>query len=280
MYLTYKITNLITGGYYIGSHKTDDPNDDYMGSGRLIKKSIEEYGIENHKKEILGSFETREESLELEHRLIKERKENGDSLILNRSTGGTSFDYINKNLTFDRSAFGKMASHDWSHEERRKNIEEYNKDPKRCKECGAAIPYDRKTTNDFCSSSCAAKYNNRKRANPPKESGKKPYVPPMKKERVELVCPVCGKTFIKRVTSSKKFCCQQCANEYIGRHKPLTEIQQVIYEDLEKIRERHKTESYRKIAKDYGVSGNYIKDILKGRVFEKKVLKGDRKNDR
>ena len=46
----------------------------------------------------------------------------------------------------------------------------------------------------------------------------------------------------------------------------MTETQQILLNDIEKIEERHKTESYRKIAQDYNVSGSYIKDLLKGRI--------------
>ncbi len=87
MFITYKITNNITGMYYIGSHKTDDPYDDYMGSGRLIKESIDKYGLENHTKEILGVFDTREESVDLEHRLVKEKKRNERDKVLNMVNG-------------------------------------------------------------------------------------------------------------------------------------------------------------------------------------------------
>lgn len=115
MFITYKITNTITSQYYIGSHKTDNINDGYMGSGKLIRDSIKKYGIENHRKEILAVFDNRKDSVDLEHKLVKQKKHiQKDSKILNMTTGGFSFDYINNNLTFDRVKFGKMASHEVS----------------------------------------------------------------------------------------------------------------------------------------------------------------------
>ena len=49
MFYTYKITNNITGEYYIGSHEGDDfLHDDYYRSGRLIEESVRKYGKENH----------------------------------------------------------------------------------------------------------------------------------------------------------------------------------------------------------------------------------------
>ena len=95
MFVTYKIICTVTGKYYIGSHKTDNIDDEYMGSGKFIRDSIAMYGIKNHVKEILGVFETRKESLELEHALVKEKKAQEKEKCLNATNGGCSFDYIN-----------------------------------------------------------------------------------------------------------------------------------------------------------------------------------------
>lgn len=48
------------------------------------------------------------------------------------------------------------------HDLRKKNTKEYYDSPNRCKECNDALPYDIKS-NKFCSSSCAAKHNNKER---------------------------------------------------------------------------------------------------------------------
>ena len=268
MFITYKIINLITGEFYIGSHKTNNPNDKYMGSGIKIKESIKQYGIENHKKEIIEIFDNREDSLNLEHSLVKRAKEEFPDKVLNITNGGTSFDYLNEHYTFDRSAFGKMASEanrEFWEKVKKENIERYNANPKFCKTCGKQIDYAHRV-NDFCSSSCAAIFNN------PKRRGTRTKI---------VICKRCGKEFeVAQSNKIRKFCCRECMAKYYSEHSEdyaiprATETTLRIVRDLEIIRKRHETESYAQIAKDYGVSRNYIKDAVKGRVG-KSLLKND-----
>jgi group I intron endonuclease len=66
----YKTTNLLSGKYYIGMHSTDNLNDGYMGSGKRLRRSLNKYGIENHKVEILEFVNSRKELIEKEKEIV------------------------------------------------------------------------------------------------------------------------------------------------------------------------------------------------------------------
>jgi hypothetical protein len=88
---------MINGKYYIGKHQTNDINDNYMGSGKLLKRAQSKYGLENFIKEILFVFNNEEEMNAKEAELVTEqfcmRKD-----TYNLCSGGNGgFSYINRN---------------------------------------------------------------------------------------------------------------------------------------------------------------------------------------
>jgi hypothetical protein len=69
MYTVYKTTNLKNGKHYIGVHKTDNPNDGYLGSGRAIEEAVRKYGRDSFEKEIIFITESKEEAYKKETEL-------------------------------------------------------------------------------------------------------------------------------------------------------------------------------------------------------------------
>ena len=66
----YKTTNLLNGKYYIGMHSTDNLNDGYMGSGKRLRYSVNKYGKENHKVEVLEFFDDRKQLAAREKEIV------------------------------------------------------------------------------------------------------------------------------------------------------------------------------------------------------------------
>ena len=95
-YTIYKITNKINNKIYIGKHKTTDLNDEYMGSGKLIRSAIEKYGVDNFKKDILFIFDNEEEMNNKESELVTPEfiREDTNYNICVGGSGG--FSYINE----------------------------------------------------------------------------------------------------------------------------------------------------------------------------------------
>lgn len=91
----YKVTRVDNGKYYIGMHSTDDLEDGYFGSGKIITASIKKHGKEKHIKEILEFCDSRESLKERE----KDRVSNellSDPLCMNIRLGGHGgWDHVN-----------------------------------------------------------------------------------------------------------------------------------------------------------------------------------------
>jgi group I intron endonuclease len=71
-YTIYKITNKIDGKIYIGKHQTNNLDDCYMGSGKILRRAQKKHGLENFVKEILHVFDTEDEMNAKEKELVTE----------------------------------------------------------------------------------------------------------------------------------------------------------------------------------------------------------------
>lgn len=84
----YKVTNLINNKIYIGQDSKNKQN--YFGSGKIIKKAINKYGIENFKKEILEICSNVDELNQAEKYWIEKLNSTNPDIGYNISFGGQS----------------------------------------------------------------------------------------------------------------------------------------------------------------------------------------------
>ncbi len=118
-YIVYKTTNQVNGKFYIGTHKTVDLNDDYLGSGKYLKYAIKKYGVDNFKKEILFVFDNPEAMFAKEAEIVTEEFLSENNTYNLKKGGEGGFDFLNsekyKNPTHEKEHYMMMT-------ERRKKI--------------------------------------------------------------------------------------------------------------------------------------------------------------
>ena len=149
----YKITNLLNGKTYIGSHfatingnchgRFDGPICNYESSSKNIKKDIDKFGIDNFKKEIIKEFDlysiSRGELQKIEFEYINEEKSKGkceynhNAKIYKEQTGEAK--------RFYKILYDKDGKHIVDINNNETNFEEYvlkycNKCKKETKHCG------------------------------------------------------------------------------------------------------------------------------------------------
>lgn len=109
-YTIYQITNILDGKIYIGKHQTNDLNDGYMGSGKLLRRAQLKHGIENFKKEILFQFDDEADMNAKEAEIVTEEFcLRADTYNL-CSGGHGGFSYLNRIKTDkERSDQGKKS---------------------------------------------------------------------------------------------------------------------------------------------------------------------------
>ena len=165
-YTIYKITNQIDGKFYIGSHKTKDLNDNYMGSGKYLRYAQEKYGVENFTKEILYIFETPGEMYAKEAELVNEEFLATENTYNLKIGGFGGWDHINTNedlrVTKNRKArlaANKVGAQQKANQRHLDARVEYSLHPNKCSCCRGELRFEVRH-NKYCSRSCAAKINN------------------------------------------------------------------------------------------------------------------------
>lgn len=83
----YKTTCVITQRFYIGMHSTDNLNDNYIGSGKQLWRSINKHGREHHNIEILEFLPSRKSLANREWEIVNEELIN-NPLCMNLKNGG------------------------------------------------------------------------------------------------------------------------------------------------------------------------------------------------
>lgn len=88
IFIDKSIANFKNNLYYIGQHRTNDINDDYMGSGVRLLKIYRKYGKKIARKTILAVVETLDEINTLEKEYISLYKNKYKENCLNIQNGG------------------------------------------------------------------------------------------------------------------------------------------------------------------------------------------------
>ena len=88
-YYIYKTTNILNNKFYVGMHSTNDMDDGYLGSGKILKNSIKKYGRHNFSIQILEHCNSKSDLINREKAIItKELIDN--PLCMNINLGGGS----------------------------------------------------------------------------------------------------------------------------------------------------------------------------------------------
>lgn len=96
-YTIYKTTNKVNKKIYIGFHITENPEDDYLGSGTALQRAITKYGKEAFEKEVLFVFDNPEDMFAKEAELVTEEFLTRPDVYNIKLGGLGGWDFVNKN---------------------------------------------------------------------------------------------------------------------------------------------------------------------------------------
>ena len=117
----YKTTNLKNGKFYVGMHSTDNLNDNYLGSGDRLRRSIRRNGKDNLNLEILEFLPNRA-SLSLKEKQLVNESLLKEPMCMNLALGGQGgLTSIEHGIKLKQGA-SKWAKSQWKNSEYREKI--------------------------------------------------------------------------------------------------------------------------------------------------------------
>lgn len=93
----YKTTNLVNGKIYVGQHRGESFDENYYGSGIILKRALDKYGKNNFSCEILEWCNTKQQLEEREIYWIDKLDSCNSKIGYNRSAGGYTPRYYGEN---------------------------------------------------------------------------------------------------------------------------------------------------------------------------------------
>lgn len=106
LFIVYQTTNKQNGKIYVGSHQTNDLNDGYLGSGKILKQALKKYGRTEFERVVLATFESSEKMYAYEAEIVDQcfvdREDNlkvggdGGFGFINSNRLGTPVEVLNK----------------------------------------------------------------------------------------------------------------------------------------------------------------------------------------
>lgn len=130
--------------YYYGKHRTKVLDDNYYGSGIIIKKYIAANGTSKLRKTILSYHNTAEELDNAEYLLVKQKRDELGELCLNLAEGGKGgWTYVNSLLTDEQKKLNALAG-GLGNKKRLEDPQQFEQTSERIKAYHKNMPADKK----------------------------------------------------------------------------------------------------------------------------------------
>ncbi len=200
IYTVYLTINNINDHFYFGVHKTNNPEDSYLGSGKALKRAVCKYGENNFTKHVLFKYTDSESAYLMESILVTEKTIKNPNCYNMKLGGNGGFDFIRNSESYTTTRIIKLK-------------ESRNKQPDirpvvdvTCMHCN--IEFNAKVTSvysrKFCSRKCSTRYSNNQKH--------------LAALTPNTICAYCG-TAIRRYPCDLKqyprhFCNKHCSGKF------------------------------------------------------------------